>query len=359
MGWVFQKHYSFLKTRNSLKALIFLALVSLILLLTQIGSYFQGRGISITALGKQSGNAMENSYDDVRAADFPGPTLVKSLDSRFLPRASDSAKHDTHEQRLIFIGDIHGCKTELLSLLEASHYSARTDHIITTGDIIHKGPDSLGVVDFLMEHGASCVRGNHEDNILRLREQMANPVSSDHNGSAGSNPELETKEEKLARALSDKQLEYLKAFPLILRVGRLEALASNVVVVHGGLVPGMDLDKQDPYAIMNMRIIDLKTRTPSEDHKREGSLPWFEVWNSYQNLLPSRGPESEIEHTLLAHTRTTVIYGHDAKKGLQIYDYTKGLDSSCVRGGELTALIVGPGSKSELIQVKCKNYRSN
>jgi hypothetical protein len=35
-----------------------------------------------------------------------------------------------------------------------------------------------------------------------------------------------------------------------------------------------------------------------------------------------------------------VIYGHDAKKGLQIHDFTKGLDSNCAKGGELSAFMI-------------------
>lgn len=52
----------------------------------------------------------------------------------------------------------------------------------------------------------------------------------------------------------------------------------------------------------------------------------------------------------------TVIYGHDAKEGLSIRDYTKGLDSECVRGGRLTALVIEDGGKQSLVQVPCRGY---
>lgn len=54
---------------------------------------------------------------------------------------------------------------------------------------------------------------------------------------------------------------------------------------------------------------------------------------------------------------TTVVYGHDAKTGIAIKPYTKGLDSNCVSGGELSALVVGDGASQELVQVKCRDYR--
>lgn len=52
----------------------------------------------------------------------------------------------------------------------------------------------------------------------------------------------------------------------------------------------------------------------------------------------------------------TVIYGHDAKKGLNIREYTKGLDSACVSGGKLTALVIEGGGKQSLVQVRCRGY---
>jgi hypothetical protein len=53
---------------------------------------------------------------------------------------------------------------------------------------------------------------------------------------------------------------------------------------------------------------------------------------------------------------TTVIYGHDSKRGLQIKQWTKGLDSGCVKGGRLSALVLSDGGKQDLVQVKCRDY---
>jgi hypothetical protein len=76
-------------------------------------------------------------------------------------------------RRLIVIGDVHGQLQSLKALLSKADYSAaRGDHVIFTGDMISKGPDSAGVVALAMEMGASGVRGNHEDRVLLAYENM-------------------------------------------------------------------------------------------------------------------------------------------------------------------------------------------
>lgn len=52
----------------------------------------------------------------------------------------------------------------------------------------------------------------------------------------------------------------------------------------------------------------------------------------------------------------TVIYGHDSTSSLSIRTYTKGLDTGCVKGGKLTALVIEEGGKQSLVQVHCQNY---
>ena len=57
----------------------------------------------------------------------------------------------------------------------------------------------------------------------------------------------------------------------------------------------------------------------------------------------------------------TVVYGHYAAKGLDIREWTKGLDSNCVRGGRLSALVVKKEKGEvvmEVVSVKCKEYVS-
>jgi 3',5'-cyclic AMP phosphodiesterase CpdA len=164
----------------------------------------------------------------------------------------------------------------VVQLLDKVSFSEEDgDHLIFTGDLINKGPDSAGVVDLARQHSASCVRGNHEDRVLLLRHDVmasgAMTEAEEVQSQIYSSREL--KERALARALTDEQAQWLEDCPVILDVGFVQGIG-QLVVVHGGLVPGVDYEKQDPSSVMTMRTIDLDTHVPSPSHD---GLNWAKV----------------------------------------------------------------------------------
>ena len=106
------------------------------------------------------------------------PTLSTTMTSKSLPQAGPHGNpspeimhgemldnfHDS--SRLIIIGDVHGCLSELKLLLLQCSYQKEKDKIVFVGDLVNKGPCSAGVIKFVREIGASCVRGNHDDAAL-------------------------------------------------------------------------------------------------------------------------------------------------------------------------------------------------
>ncbi len=76
--------------------------------------------------------------------------------------------------RTYAIGDIHGCLTKLIELIGLCRADAgnRPAKFIFLGDYIDRGPDSRGVVEFLMSlqedrpDDVICLMGNHEDMLL-------------------------------------------------------------------------------------------------------------------------------------------------------------------------------------------------
>ncbi len=68
------------------------------------------------------------------------------------------------------IGDIHGrldLLRQLVARLDALHPAKRMP-LFVVGDVIDRGPDSKGVVEFLVSRGARGVRGNHEEWFARF-----------------------------------------------------------------------------------------------------------------------------------------------------------------------------------------------
>lgn len=67
------------------------------------------------------------------------------------------------------IGDIHGCLDSLKKLIETLPLN-HNDRLIFLGDYIDRGPDSKGVIDFLInlskEYECIFIRGNHEQMLL-------------------------------------------------------------------------------------------------------------------------------------------------------------------------------------------------
>ena len=68
--------------------------------------------------------------------------------------------------RTLVVGDIHGCYSEFLELLDKAGL-AEDDEIIALGDIVNRGPDSDRAIQFFMNgSNARSVLGNHEHRHL-------------------------------------------------------------------------------------------------------------------------------------------------------------------------------------------------
>ena len=74
------------------------------------------------------------------------------------------------------IPDIHGCKKTLQALVENQIKPDKFDVLYFLGDFIDRGPDSKGVLDYLMgleakEYQIHYLKGNHEDYCIKAWEE--------------------------------------------------------------------------------------------------------------------------------------------------------------------------------------------
>jgi hypothetical protein len=208
-------------------------------------------------------------------------------------------------QRTLVVGDIHGCADELKELVGKAGW-VPGERLVLVGDLVAKGPDSQGVIAFARESGALAVLGNHDAHVLRLREVQRGRARAD----GKPRPEHQQVLETLAAA----DWAYLEALPLWLRLGPERSGDPDTVVVHAGVVPGVAIEKQEREHLLTLRSIT----NEGEPTKKAKGMPWASRW---------RGPER-------------IVFGHDAVRGLQEYAYATGLDTGCVYGGALTALLL-------------------
>ncbi|KAI8375307.1 Metallo-dependent phosphatase-like protein [Choanephora cucurbitarum] len=237
--------------------------------------------------------------------------------------------------RVFVMGDIHGSLREMNQLLQKINFEPTRDVLVLAGDLVSRGEDSPGVVTRAQELGAFCVRGNHDDKVIRLRnfylerESFVIPdvESRISEGDIKDPMKVDNKHYGVARQLSPEQHAYLSACPLLLDMPDL-----NARVVHGGVDPGLsDWTDNDPWSVMNIRTID-QDGTPTKDKAEVGGKTWMQAYHE-------------------SNQNTTIYYGHDASLGLQIRNKTKGLDSGCVHGRQLTAIEV---RSQTLYQVDCE-----
>jgi diadenosine tetraphosphatase ApaH/serine/threonine PP2A family protein phosphatase len=218
-------------------------------------------------------------------------------------------------ERTIVVGDVHGCIDELRDLLRTVGYG-RGDRLVLVGDLVAKGPDSQGVVQLAREAGALAVLGNHDEHALRARTEAAE------------GREIKPERRQVVDTLTDADWRFLEGLPLFLRLGEERPGGPQVAVVHAGAVPGIPLEEQDRDHLLTLRSITA-SRAPS---KRIEETPWAALWN---------GPEF-------------LVFGHDAVRGLQEHPMATGLDTGCVYGGRLTALLI---PERRLVSVRaCRAY---
>ncbi|MEU2157202.1 polynucleotide kinase-phosphatase [Streptomyces sp. NPDC019396] len=210
------------------------------------------------------------------------------------------------------IGDIHGCRAELDSLLaklgyrDGAHPDGRT--AVFVGDLVDRGPDSPGVLRRVMgmvaAGNALCVPGNHENKLGRWLK--GRQVQHTH-GLAETIEQFEREEaaDPLFREQAREFIEGLVSH-YVLDEGRL-------VVCHAGLPE--------------------KYHGRTSGRVRSHALYGDTTGETDEFGLPVRYPWAEDYRG-----RAAVVYGHTPVPTASWLNNTICLDTGVVFGGKLTAL---------------------
>jgi hypothetical protein len=197
--------------------------------------------------------------------------------------------------RSVIVGDVHGCRQELEALLALIRFVPKADRLFLVGDVVTRGPDPLGTLLLMIGLGARAVRGNHEEKLLAGRHERTG-LGAEHR--------------RIAAAFSDEQWRMVEAMPLWLDLPE-----HGIRVVHGGVLPGLDVKRTPREALLQIRSIDAFGRWSD---KRDGGAPWATGY---------AGPPH-------------VVFGHNALPEPQLHAWATGIDTGCVYGGRLTAVVL-------------------
>ncbi len=266
---------------------------------------------------------------------------------------------------LYLIGDVQGCNAALGRLLSEIDFSPSRDQLVMLGDLVNRGPDSLGVLRRLqaLDDSAQCLLGNHDLHALAV--------------AAGARPahKNDTLDALLAAPDAKPLLEWL-------RWRDMAVFREGILMVHAGVLPSWDtqltiaLATQVTSAIRQNNDRDffynMYGNEPTAWHKDlQGTDRLRVVVNALTRLrfCSARGqmefatkegaegapkgymPWFDVPGRLTAST--TVAFGHWSTLGVINRPKLIALDSGCVWGGALSAMRVD-GGRRELVQVSCE-----
>ncbi|MFM2029750.1 MAG: hypothetical protein RL517_941 [Pseudomonadota bacterium] len=268
--------------------------------------------------------------------------------------------------KIYAVGDIQGCAPSLKSLIKKIPAKSK---MIFLGDLVNRGPDSLGTLRLLKqlqeEQRIECILGNHDLHLLAVDAGIRKTKG------------LDTVQTILDAPDRAELMNWLRHRPMALSNGK-------ILTVHAGVLPQWDMGQTIECAQEVEKALRKKNykeflgnmygNTPN---KWSNSLKGYERLRVITNALtrirfctPSgtmefeskegfeSGPKGYIPWFKVPKRKTQealIYFGHWSTLGLLREKNVIGLDTGCVWGGKLTAMEIAESGKDrknlEIIQV--------
>lgn len=268
--------------------------------------------------------------------------------------------------KIYAVGDIQGCSPSLKSLIKKIPTKSK---MIFLGDLVNRGPDSLGTLRLLKqlqeEQRIECILGNHDLHLLAVDAGIRKTKG------------LDTVQTILDAPDRAELMNWLRHRPMALSNGK-------ILTVHAGVLPQWDMGQTIECAQEVEKALRKKNykeflgnmygNTPN---KWSNSLKGYERLRVITNALtrirfctPSgtmefeskegfeSGPKGYIPWFKVPKRKTQealIYFGHWSTLGLLREKNVIGLDTGCVWGGKLTAMEIAESGKDrknlEIIQV--------
>ncbi len=243
---------------------------------------------------------------------------VEAVESTTVKRVPLWPDHRNEAGPFDIIGDVHGCRTELETLLAQLGYQRDEKNIyvhpeerrlIFLGDLVDRGPDSVGVLKLafdMVEAGrAFWTPGNHDDKFHRYLK--GNPVKISH-GLGDTIKQLEALSEAERQSLTER---YLQRYRRI--IDHLVLDGGNLIVAHAGMKA------------------EMQGRTG-------GRVRNFALYGETTGETDEFGLPVRLNWAADYHGKALVVYGHTPTPEAEFIGNTINIDQGCVFGGKLSAL---------------------
>ncbi len=267
--------------------------------------------------------------------------------------------------REIFIGDVQGCAGSFQRLLDKLRFDPQSDRLRLAGDLVNRGGESLQTLRRVhaLRHSLSVVLGNHDLHLLAYA----------HGRRRAPNPEFDA---ILAADDGPELLAWLARCPLFW-----QDADRRLALVHAGIDPRWGPVESQARAAEVERALD---KNPDAYFARmygnhpdrwQPDLPIDARLRSITNVLTrmrfcradgrlelrSKGGMDSappgfapwFRHLHADWTGWTLVFGHWSQLGLYRADGVVGLDTGCVWGGALTALVID-GDERFIESVDCR-----
>jgi hypothetical protein len=272
------------------------------------------------------------------------PTPTESSDLVFSLGSGPNSDEDDEHPRTIVVGDLHGCIDELYELLNDVGFNPGMDRLISVGDVLDRGPNPIGVLRLFQGLGAEVVRGNHEDKYLRYWKHLKKPKKYPK-------PHMTARHMAMFKQLTFEDFEFMETWPTMIDLGKFDHVHGRFVVVHAGMEPALPVKDQNPKHLMNTRWVDSAGHflacEPGTLEKPEGGIRWTAKWLRKENVIYGHSVRS-LEDVVIEQVQMK------SKSNADVCGTTYGLDTGCVYGGRLSALIL-PDMKVVQVQAQ-KQY---
>lgn len=261
------------------------------------------------------------------------------------------------------VGDVQGCLEPLQRLMAEVQFSPSRDRLVMLGDLVNRGPQSLGVLRLLrgLDNACEALLGNHDLHLLAVAHGARKLKKGDTFADVLNAPDAAS------------WIDWLRRRPLALR-------CQGWLCVHAGVAPSWTtaqtlaladelqglLQSENLAAFLPQMYGNLPDawRDDLRDAARwrcainvftrirfchaDGRMD-FDLKETAAQAPAHLQPWFELPQRLTSADR--VAFGHWSTLGLKVSPHLLGLDTGCVWGGRLSAALVREGQSPEVVSV--------